>query len=131
MTPNTEPMIAISTALNEREGCMTHPQPEDMIERMARSMYERSPGVSPLAGEQWPWDWLVANNWAICDEFRDRARAAIEAMREPTPGMLGHAWVQTDLDRPETLELVWKAMIDASLAEKPNNINTTSSTQGE
>ena len=48
--------------------------------------------------------------------YRQRARAAIEAMREPTEAMRKAGWEETD-QRDEYA--VWCAMIDAALAEQP------------
>lgn len=59
-----------------------------MLERVARQMYEKSPIASPIGGEQWPWDFLVLNNWSIVEVYRDLARAAIQALMEPDEGMV-------------------------------------------
>ena len=59
-----------------------------MIEKVARAMYEVAPYAKPIEGEQWPWETLIENNWAIVDMYRQQARAALEAMLEPDMDML-------------------------------------------
>ena len=48
------------------------------------------------------------------DEYRNLARAAIKAMREPTPMMLDEGANFRAHARPER---IWRAMIDAALSE--------------
>lgn len=44
------------------------------------------------------------------------ARAALTAMLNPTPGMLGDAWVSSGIeDTPEKLEAAWRAMVEAAI----------------
>jgi len=69
---------------------------DDMIERVARAIAEQNHG----------------STW---DEWIDEARAAIEAMREPTEAMI-NAGDRTDHDVEATM--VWRAMIDEALGEK-------------
>ena len=78
---------------------------DTMIERVARAIRDVIP-----AGDDYP---------------TDAARAAIEAMREPTEAMMGdgadagaHAVLNGEL-HPESrsVGLVWAAMIDAALKE--------------
>jgi hypothetical protein len=49
---------------------------------------------------------------------REVARAAIEAMREPTEAMAKGAWDRAD-DNYLIPEAVWRAMIDAALSSTP------------
>ena len=60
---------------------------------------------------------LVADRSAITPDYYQRmARAAIEAMREPTEAMLD-AGVNFR-ERNARTEQIWQAMIDAALKEK-------------
>ena len=87
----------------------------EMVERVARALRFRFHGIAP-----------DIEGFAILDmatgdtigDWRDQARAAIEAMREPTDEMLrGHSDNVDGLD-PETARKDWEAMIDAALATK-------------
>jgi len=72
--------------------------PDSMIERVARAL-------------------LVADRSAITPDYYQRmARAAIEAMREPTEAMLD-AGVNFR-ERNARTEQIWQAMIDEALKEK-------------
>lgn len=100
----------------------------EMVELAARALWDCSqkrffarsaPSLNP---EMAPWEHLVEVAPFTADEFRQSARAAISAMREPTEGMLAaanalatpsEAW--GDYHAP--LEKVWQAMIDAALRE--------------
>ena len=85
---------------------------EDVVERVAKALF-RSMGFSA------EFDELEEYGQEL---WRSKARAAIEAMMEPTPGMLEdagpmegfdcYAW-EKDVDRPH-IEW-WKAMIRAAL----------------
>lgn len=86
---------------------MTDPA-ESMVERVAQRIWDRYP---------WPQDYPTDEG--IPPYFLDAARAAMEAMREPTEGMLESAIA---IDRPDWRRLsleraMWGAMIDAALAE--------------
>ena len=85
-----------------------------MIERVAKAIF-----ASEYTG---PWDTLDEEGSIESKEiFRRMARAAIEAMREPTPdmGLAGY----TAFDKfgedavlgPEELVATWQSMIDAAL----------------
>lgn len=57
------------------------------------------------------------NTWPVAESYCDMARAAIEAMREPTVQMCRDAaW---DDWGPDECRLCWRSMIDAALSEKP------------
>lgn len=96
----------------------------DMVERVARAMFEAS--IAMCDAQNMPPEAL---NW---DEIPEKlpqdsrpmwlsfARAAIAAMREPTPGMVEAAPRMTGADGQEYLMglvPVWNAMIDAALRE--------------
>jgi hypothetical protein len=85
--------------------------------------------VERVAGALWPWlrrwmpdlgiygdsqektDQAVDRCWPFCSA---QARAAIEAMREPTPGMVGAA---NRNNHPRDID-TWQTMIDAALGEQ-------------
>jgi hypothetical protein len=76
-----------------------------MIERVARAMAK---AASPL-----PWE-MGDEEWR--NDFRTKARAAIEAMREPDEAMLD-AGVNFR-ERNARTEQIWQAMVDEALKEK-------------
>lgn len=86
-----------------------------MIERVARAIAEKD---RPADVSQQAW-------WAIRgDNFIEKARAAIEAMREPTDFMVqrGLGWREHDIPDhwPDEARIpygTWKSMIDAMLSE--------------
>ncbi len=47
------------------------------------------------------------------------ARAAVEAMRDPTEAMITVAYLHADYDEGVTPSQAWDSMIDAILNEKP------------
>ena len=69
----------------------------EMVERVARA-------VQPIADP--------GGHWTTCEDI---ARAAIEAMREPTEGMIQAGWT-TNGYRGDMTKAEWSAMIDAALA---------------
>ena len=71
-----------------------------MIERVARAI---AASVYSEAGVELMWK---------C--YMDKARAAIEAMREPTAGMVS----SVTIDHIEDVEEFWGALIDAALKEE-------------
>lgn len=82
----------------------------EMIERVAKAHWDAS--KSPLTRE-----------WDDCAEYfketmRDRARAAIAAMREPTEAMVtaGKAHTDTYYSKDGDFALGWNAACDAALA---------------
>jgi len=74
----------------------------DMVERVAIALCDKA---------LWDGAWLQANETER-NEQRYRARAAIEAMREPTEAMV-HA--DTVKEWPSDACAAWKAMIDEAL----------------
>ena len=88
---------------------------DSMIERVARAIC-RANCTPDMSAEDI--DCQEENAW---DMWVPEARAAIEAMREPTEEMLycGDAQI-SDWDRThEDVRAAWHAMIDAALKEKP------------
>jgi hypothetical protein len=105
----------------------------DMIERVAREIFYKRTDL-----EQWHWPTDPPRKWrapggalydsnsipkGTADRTRDQARAAIEAMREPTEAMLidGAAKIRnfTSVNGPyPRTRAVWLSMIDASLANR-------------
>ena len=73
-----------------------------MIERVARAMAK---AASPL-----PWE-MGDEEWR--NDFRTLARAAIEAMREPTPEM----FIAARTPSVGTTRAEWQAMIDAAIGK--------------
>lgn len=101
----------------------------EMLERVARALYdqeaERSAKADRIiaAARGQPVGQPSIEPYEECaDAFRADARAAIEAMREPTEAMVAAAWVKrSSLDEAPTpgatFALMWRAMIDASLPD--------------
>lgn len=82
-------------------------QGEIMIERVARAIYTHS------ASHGFTWETTAP---AIRQNCRGEARAAIEAMREPTKAMVDDAWSNSPgEDGPMVLRIAWGNMIDAAL----------------
>lgn len=97
---------------------MSEPEVNEMIDRVAKSLYARR---NPQLGD---WD-LRPPGWK--NEYRDLARVAITAMREPTDEILdsGSGASNTYPAMPPGFEKepvhrfvvtqMWRAMIDAAL----------------
>lgn len=86
-----------------------------MIERVARAIALAS--LDPETREA-----VDPDRWEVADSYHDLARAAIEAMREPTENMLdfGACYEDQDhdiFDEGDISRDVWRAMIDAALSE--------------
>ena len=85
----------------------------DMIERVARAIHFRGDDQGDGAWSHCqPWLRMVA---------REQARAAIEAMREPTEAMVasGESAASFGIGKPKdeaAIPRVWRWMIDASLS---------------
>jgi len=78
----------------------------EMIETVARAIYEKRNGTGCK-----PWPRLPRSHQ---DPYRSDARAAIEAMRDPTEAMWGAV-----IDSPAKLRRSdWRDMIDAALNEE-------------
>lgn len=92
-----------------------------MIERVARALYEND-----YKGRVWEWtDAELDENFPhIRKDCRRAARAAIEAMREPTEEMLDAFWNQTGESREMRSRVhsrarrYHEAMIDAAIKEQ-------------
>lgn len=82
----------------------------EMIERVAAAMHNKKPGGSIMLPFQFQPD---------AEVFRVYARAAIEAMREPTKQMEKAGWEMDpgDSDGNTDAKTHWRAMIDAALKE--------------
>ena len=95
---------------------------ESMIERVARALFEAD---YPNPGEVEEGSWETGRV-----SYLQSARAAIDAMREPTDAMKSAAkayrdeWPQDQVDEPadffaETFTKQWDAALDAALKEQP------------
>lgn len=94
----------------------------NMIEKVARGIFEvdnKHPYINRLVyGTDAPtWDLICSKNIIpkIKEEYMNRAKAAIAAMREPSEGMLKAG--EDDYCNEVDLELYWHNMIDAALKE--------------
>ncbi len=96
-----------------------------MIERLAQGIYEED---DPWAAA-FPWP-NVQGGKSRADNYRRIARATIELLREPTPGMLVGAGTMEgyrecnscSLGGPDDDHIAWwNAMIDAALEEGSGN----------
>lgn len=95
----------------------------EMIERVARAMclFDSTSVLAVRQGE--PVEIVSQRRWeGDSDFYLESARAAIEAMREPTVRMIGAGWDEItarnssdDLTFPEAVTDIWEAMIDAAL----------------
>jgi hypothetical protein len=86
---------------------MQETQMSEMVERVARAIFEES--------EDYRWeDFANADPTSsaaiVAGVTRQRARAAIAAMREPTEKMLPQTWMEA-----EQYRYAWTKMIDAAL----------------
>lgn len=78
-----------------------------MIERAARAMYDT---VQP------EWDWDDPDAELLRLMYRDNARAAIRALREPDEAVTSAGY--NALQCYNSAADAWRAMVDAVLAEK-------------
>ena len=76
----------------------------EMIERVARAICLARGGLDPDAKQ-------IGSKALVWEAFSDQARAAIEAMREPTDAMKAAASEPKNSDWDE----IWHPMIDAAL----------------
>lgn len=90
-----------------------------MIEKVARAIFEACNRQDPVAG----FGYADADGGkTVLDGAYDLtaiARAAITAMREPTDGMDDAAYDSDALENGSSAYGCWQAMIDAALAEEP------------
>ena len=91
-------------------------EPAEMVERVARAIHEE------FAKNKCAWVSRLEDR-GLTDvtidgvfDLKDVARAAIEAMREPTEAMAAAG--QTMLDIEGDAAIIWRAMIDAALATR-------------
>lgn len=88
----------------------------EMVERVARALYEQEDDSSPLyegAAHFYRWD---GPNFKGQDYFRRIARIAIEAMREPTDEQRNAYYALSR--RTETMfDAHWERAIDAALGK--------------
>ncbi len=100
---------------------------ENMIDRVAQAIYDAPNGIDgdQLADMILDDDRITGQSPVECRAqvlavCQMAARAAIEAMREPTEEMLAIDRPDWVLSTPDgTLLQSWRAMIDSALAEKP------------
>jgi hypothetical protein len=96
-----------ASATNDRETVMS-----EMIERVARAMHE---AWGSAASEIYPGQWIQHPKWEDVKDKRMaliKARAAIEAMREPTEAMID----QFEWHKPqEAARFYWGHMIEEAL----------------
>lgn len=93
-----------------------HDKPMSMVERVARALIADEYDGGHLSGAEI--EACIAEDWCLESRrkhFIRKARAAIEAMREPTEAMVKSGQTKCDdyLDAAEC----WAAMIDAALSE--------------
>lgn len=85
----------------------------EMVERVARAMDPMSAKIA---------DMLISKGLKSSDVLgilpMEKARAAIEAMREPTEAMVEYALDVRPIMMPDTPRELWEAMIDAALGEE-------------
>lgn len=95
--------------LNPKEPSMT----ESMIEQVAEAMAKQV-GGRPLSDNDYYTD--AHREW-----YRKAARAAIEAMREPTAEMLAACYPRYGIPENPLYANVWRTMIDAALRWPPGS----------
>lgn len=85
----------------------------EMVERVARAICARTCRLRGIRGKSCPDNSPcgATRNQLILTDLWPEARAAIEAMREPTDGMMDAGWGQ----RGERAKDIWRTMIDAAL----------------
>lgn len=94
---------------------------DSLIERVARAMHAKWFEIRPGDFGQAAWE-EMPESWR--HETMEFARAAIEAMREPTEAMLNAKYGPENYERVSgwldslDAETVWQAMIDVALEEQ-------------
>jgi hypothetical protein len=102
----------------------------EMIERVAKAM--RADYIGSHNPNRLAWEEIDDGMRAI---WRQHARAAIEAMREPTEAMvsamIGPHYVGLDLEQAtQRLQVcVWNAGIDAALSQPPHHLSGGAGTE--
>ncbi len=91
---------------------VTAPVSDSMIERVAKAI--EGANITSSDGSH---SMKFSTPWEIADNYRRIARAAIEAMREPTEKMVDTG--NECCDYFKHARQTWGAMIDAALSEKP------------
>lgn len=90
---------------------------ESMIDRVAKAIYDAANAEDYVSDYRFHDGDTTLDGRFNLDKF---ARAAIEAMREPTKAMLKDGWEHTaDPCWEDDVADCWRAMIDAALSEKP------------
>jgi hypothetical protein len=91
-----------------------------MVERVARALYAIRMETADGAGLHEPYVWETDNN-AYREHCLREARAAIEAMREPTEAMV-EAGVSAETGKTlgDRVSNCYAAMIDAALTTSPS-----------
>ncbi|HMO74067.1 MAG TPA: hypothetical protein PKD48_01855 [Sphingopyxis sp.] len=85
------------------------------LERAARAAIEETGAYAIATVEGEPAAWMAEGGVRSEEHFRDIARAVLEAVREPTHGMIiGGEEVS---NKKTACEDIWIAMIDAALKE--------------
>ena len=81
----------------------------DMVEKVARALAERNNDYCERGLLQWP-------------AYEDDARAAIAALREPTPEMVDAGLYEVNFIETNSTHVrnAWGAMIDAALTRGPS-----------
>lgn len=88
------------------------PAAESIVERAAKATFAQTQEEGQFVNEPWESPALAK----VRELFRKRARAVLEAIREPSEGMNADGMAVSGLDG-ETNQHVWQAMIDAALEE--------------
>ena len=90
----------------------------DMVERVARAVYELMPydGIGSAGGKP---VWVEGGNSLKQDEARGYASAAIKAMRAPTDHMRLTLPPRFGLMTYRDVGDIWRSMIDAALDDNP------------
>jgi len=94
------------------------PQTNDMIERVAKAIYDAHVSLQPRPEDWDRWGELIAAGHQGAHRVYDTralARAAIEAMRTPTDAMLIAGGTMNCLGDFPAPEVAWPDMIDAAL----------------
>jgi hypothetical protein len=87
-----------------------------MVEKVARALYAIRMETAERAGLHDPYTWETDNN-VYREHCLREARAAIEAMREPTAEMFMAPYDGQTLAKAST---IWRRMVDAALTPPPS-----------